>query len=360
MQGGIVFWLAVACCIGLAGCSARLPPPAPAPAPPPVLAVPPMAAISVPAPVGEAREQTNTPNVQVVYRMAAPNTIVAPMPTGIVLLSPGQDDRNIAFCNAFFTLYLPAAEAMQRNPSINAFQTFWLLKSADAAARPPDCDRIVKTDYDYKRASFYLRLLGQQRRAGPVLLATSGANPATRNVVLDASRVHFDPNNQDDSFDQIARAWTVSAQSATQAASFYAAATPAVAKVAAPVAHPAIAPPASDCAATAAPIVVGHMRVEVKVEPDSCAAGAPTTGSGEASGGWAASLGAKVDPEKDPLVGMWCRLTELADKSHFDDIIGAALPHGVVVVGGLANQAVCNGLIAEGVHFMTGLISPER
>jgi hypothetical protein len=333
-----------------------MPPPAPAAAV--AVASPPLLSAPVPAPVGAAREQSNTPNVQVVYRMAAPSTIVAPMPTGIVLLSLGQDDRNIAFCTAFFALYPAAAEAMQRNPSINAFQTFWLLKSADAAAGPPDCDRIVRTDYDYKRAEFYLRLLGRQRRAGPILLATSGANPATRNVVLDASRVRFDPNHPDDSFDKIARAWTVSAESATQSASYYASATHAATKVAAPIARAAIDQPPPDCAATAAPMVVGHVRVEVKVEPDSCAAGAPKTGLGEASGGWAATLGEKVDPEKDPLVGMWCRLTELADKSHFDDIIGAALPHGVAVVGGLANQAVCNGLIAEGVHFMTGLIAP--
>ena len=186
----------------------------------------------VPAPTGAAREQQYA-NVQSCPGWRHP------------IRSWRRCNRESCLCRgARTTATLPSAPPFLRcirrrprrceDPSINAFQTFWLLKSADAAAGPPDCDRIVRTGAPITNGleSIYAFSADSAARR-PILLATSGANPATRNVVLDASRVRFDPNHPDDSFDKIARAWTVSAESATQSASYYASATHAATKVAA-------------------------------------------------------------------------------------------------------------------------------
>ena len=108
-------------------------------------------------------------------QLAGPATFLAPMPTAVVVLKPGDLNRNRAFCTAI-TSRLPTAQQALAGSVVapNLVLTRWLVQLGDVPAeRATDCDFLVGT-YDYARAS---RLLGAVRLSegrfsgpGPFLL----------------------------------------------------------------------------------------------------------------------------------------------------------------------------------------------
>ncbi|MGI4797572.1 MAG: hypothetical protein ACRYF2_00745 [Janthinobacterium lividum] len=108
-------------------------------------------------------------------QLAGPSTFLAPLPTAVVLLTPGDLNRNRAFCNAF-TSRLPTAQAAMAASVVapNLIMTRWLVQLADVpASRAADCDFLVGT-YDYTRAARLLKAVrlseGQLSGPGPFLL----------------------------------------------------------------------------------------------------------------------------------------------------------------------------------------------
>lgn len=108
-------------------------------------------------------------------QLAGPSTFLAPLPTAVVLLTPGDLNRNRAFCTAF-TSRLPTAQAALAASVVapNLIMTRWLVQLADVPAdRATDCDFLVGT-YDYTRAARLLKAVrlseGQLSGPGPFLL----------------------------------------------------------------------------------------------------------------------------------------------------------------------------------------------
>ena len=118
-------------------------------------------------------------------QLAGPSTFLAPMPTAVVVLKPGDLNRNRAFCTAI-TARLPTAQAAMAGSVVapNLVLTRWLVQLPDVPAdRSADCDFLVGT-YDYARAA---RLIDAVRlREG----ALSGPGPFLLMVVPDATGLH--------------------------------------------------------------------------------------------------------------------------------------------------------------------------
>ena len=94
-------------------------------------------------------------------QLAGPSTFLAPMPTAVVVLKPGDLNRNRSFCQAI-TSRLPTAQQALAGSAVapNLVLTRWLVQLQDVPIdRARDCEFLVGT-YDYARAA---RLLGALR-----------------------------------------------------------------------------------------------------------------------------------------------------------------------------------------------------
>lgn len=139
-------------------------------------------------------------------QLAGPSTLLAPMPTAVVLLKPDDLNRNRAFCRAF-TSRLPTAQAAMAASAVtpNLVLTRWLVQLPDIPpGRATDCDFLVGT-YDYARAS---RLFAALRPTDGQL---SGLGPFLLMVIPDATGLHvagLDGSGYDSSgFDGFINAW---------------------------------------------------------------------------------------------------------------------------------------------------------
>jgi len=334
--------LLAACGFALAGCSSPAPPP-PAPA---VTAAPP-----------PPETNSGLPKVEVAYRIAAPDTVLTPMPTGVVLLTKGNDARNIAFCHAFFKVYTSAAAVMKTNPGANVFQTFWpelpdkeVPKEIAADNLETGCKAMID-HYDYDKARRYLRAIARYLHkpahpgaepVGPVLLAMTGPDPAVRNVVLDASPLPFDPARPDDTqFGGLTTAWNDAASQATQNAGSVAGRPPAPKRKLAVAGKPAT-PPRPACPASVQRVKIKDVMVEVKVQPDTCS-DQPTA---PAPHDILAAVQHYTDPD-NPAVAFGCKLIDTLKDEPAIKIVTAFVPGLVSMGGDLVKEAVCDGLISK-------------
>ena len=124
-------------------------------------------------------------------QLAAPSTYLAPMPTAVILLKPGDLNRNRAFCSA--VTQLPTAQNVlaRSTTAPNLVLTRWLVQLADVPPdRVADCDFLVGT-YDYARARQLLartRLTdGAVAGQGPFLLMIIPDQTGFRIAGLDGS-----------------------------------------------------------------------------------------------------------------------------------------------------------------------------
>lgn len=118
-------------------------------------------------------------------QLAGPSTFLAPMPTAVVVLKPGDLNRNRAFCSAI-TGRLPTAQQALAGSVVapNLVLTRWLVQLPDfPAERAADCDFLVGT-YDYARAG---RLIGASRLTEGRL---SGPGPFLIMVIPDSAGLH--------------------------------------------------------------------------------------------------------------------------------------------------------------------------
>lgn len=118
-------------------------------------------------------------------QLAGPDTYLAPMPTAVVVLKPGDLNRNRAFCAAV-TGRLPTAQQALAGSVVapNLVLTRWLVQLPDVPAdRARDCDFLVGT-YDYARAQ---RLIGAVRLQEGRL---SGPGPFLLMVIPDGTGLH--------------------------------------------------------------------------------------------------------------------------------------------------------------------------
>jgi hypothetical protein len=118
-------------------------------------------------------------------QLAGPSTFLAPMPTAVAVLKPGDLNRNRAFCTAI-TSRLPTAQQALAASVIapNLVLTRWLIQLPDVPVdRATDCDFLVGT-YDYARAA---RLLGALRLTDGRL---SGPGPFLLMVIPDGTGLH--------------------------------------------------------------------------------------------------------------------------------------------------------------------------
>ncbi len=113
-------------------------------------------------------------NPRFATQLAGPATFLAPMPTAVVILKPGDLNRNRAFCEA--VTRLPTAQQAMAGATTapNLVLTRWLVTLPDLPAdRAADCDFLVGT-YDYARAGHLVaaaRLTtGSLSGPGPFLL----------------------------------------------------------------------------------------------------------------------------------------------------------------------------------------------
>lgn len=82
-------------------------------------------------------------------QLASPSTLLAPMPTAVVILKHDDLNRNRAFCNAFTSRLTTAQAALSASVTVpNFILTRWLVQLQDVPAeRATDCDFLVGT-YD--------------------------------------------------------------------------------------------------------------------------------------------------------------------------------------------------------------------
>ena len=147
-------WIGVACATLLAGCS-------PGPGQSDGTSLP--------------RGQTLAARPVFATQLAGPSTFLAPMPTAVVVLKPGDLNRNRAFCKTI-TERLPTAQQAMASSVVarNLVLTRWLVQLSDLPVeRATDCDLLVGV-YDYARAAGLLNVLrissGQLSGPGPFLL----------------------------------------------------------------------------------------------------------------------------------------------------------------------------------------------
>lgn len=136
------------------------------------------------APSDYARGPAAASNPVFATQLAAASTFLAPMPTAIVVLKPGDLNRNRAFCTA--VARLPTAQQALAGSVVapNLILTRWLVQTPGVSpAQATDCDFLVGA-YDYARAA---RLLGAARLTEGSL---SGPGPFLLMVIPDASGLH--------------------------------------------------------------------------------------------------------------------------------------------------------------------------
>jgi hypothetical protein len=140
----------------------------------------------LPGSASSARSPTAAANAVFATQLAGPSTFLAPMPTAVVVLKPGDLNRNRAFCMAI-TSRLPTAQQALAASVIapNLVLTRWLIQLPDVPAeRTSDCDFLVGT-YDYARAE---RLLGALRLTDGRI---SGPGPFLLMVIPDRTGLHI-------------------------------------------------------------------------------------------------------------------------------------------------------------------------
>lgn len=190
----------------LSACSASGPHGAGAPG-----AAPPPLAAPLVAPQAGPRAAPTQPATPVAgYRLAPPQGIMEPLPTGIVLLTDtvGRGPANQAFCESFFTRIKSADAGIEANE--NVVQIFWPTLRSNPG-RPPApgddtaafhkkvaawCTTFLSQDdhndekdhYDYGRAARYLAALHLTTTQGPVFLLTANGDLRHPDLVLDSGR----------------------------------------------------------------------------------------------------------------------------------------------------------------------------
>ena len=118
-------------------------------------------------------------------QLAGPSTFLAPMPTAVVVLKPGDLNRNRAFCTAVTSRLPTAQQAMAASVvAPNLVLTRWLVQLPEVPAdRAKDCDVLVGT-YDYARAERLVRAVRLQEGR------LSGPGPFLLMVIPDAAGLH--------------------------------------------------------------------------------------------------------------------------------------------------------------------------
>lgn len=145
-----------------------------------------LAGCAVPGQLPGSTPSANTASNPVfATQLAGPSTFLAPMPTAVVVLKPGDLNRNRAFCSAITSRLPPAQQAMAASViAPNLVLTRWLIQLPDVPAdRASDCDFLVGT-YDYARAQ---RLLGALRLTDGRI---SGPGPFLLMVIPDSAGLH--------------------------------------------------------------------------------------------------------------------------------------------------------------------------
>ncbi len=139
------------------------------------------------------REPGRAANPIFATQIAGPSTFLAPMPTAIVVLTPGDLNRNRAFCTAITSRLPTAQQALAASvvaPSL--VLTSWLVQLPEVPAdRATDCDFLVGT-YDYARSARLLSAVqlseGQLSGPGPFLLMVIPDRAGLHVAGLDGSR----------------------------------------------------------------------------------------------------------------------------------------------------------------------------
>jgi hypothetical protein len=139
-------------------------------------------------------------------QLAGPQTVLAPMPTAVVILKPGDLNRNRAFCTTITSL-LPTAQQALAAAAIapNLIFTRWLVQLPDEPPeRAADCDFLAGT-YDYARAA---RLVGALHLTDGSL---SGPGPFLLMIVPDSTCLHVigldGSSYADTNFPQFVNTW---------------------------------------------------------------------------------------------------------------------------------------------------------
>ena len=118
-------------------------------------------------------------------QLAGPSTFLAPMPTAVVVLKPGDLNRNRAFCTTVTSRLPTAQQAMAASVvAPNLVLTRWLVQLPEVPAdRARDCDFLVGT-YDYARAERLTRAVRLQEGR------LSGPGPFLLMVIPDGTGLH--------------------------------------------------------------------------------------------------------------------------------------------------------------------------
>jgi hypothetical protein len=147
------------------------PPPAPAQAPPPPTPAPLPSVTQVGAPSGGFKE---IENAQVGRAYLVGDEVYKPtkdnLPFGVILLRPGDNDRNRALCNSFVNNISTVEDIRAADASINIIATYWMLSSQLSPSDLANCDRLLE-NYNYGRAQRILAGYGKASSTGPVFLA---------------------------------------------------------------------------------------------------------------------------------------------------------------------------------------------
>jgi hypothetical protein len=165
----------------------------------------------VPLPPGGPPPVVATTRPVFATQLASPQTFLAPMPTAVVVLKPGDLNRNRAFCTTITSLLPTAQQALAASTiAPNLIFTRWLVQLPDVPPeRATDCDFLVGT-YDYARAA---RLLGAlQLTEG----SFSGPGPFLLMVVPDSTGLHVigldGSSYADANFAQFVNSWASALQ----------------------------------------------------------------------------------------------------------------------------------------------------
>ncbi|ABI61492.1 putative secreted protein [Granulibacter bethesdensis CGDNIH1] len=146
-------------------------------------------------------ERPTSANTVFATQLAGPSTFLVPMPTAVVILKPGDLNRNRSFCQAF-TSRLPTAQAANAASVVapNLILTRWLIQMPEVPAdRATDCDFLTGT-YDYARAARIISALklteGHLQGNGPFLLMVIPDNTGLHVVGLDGSSANPEDFNR--------------------------------------------------------------------------------------------------------------------------------------------------------------------
>jgi len=346
---GKVSVLAFVLCLLLAACGsdqsrsaggqssiASVAPPAPLPAP-----------VSQPAP-GQGAAPSVTPG----YRFASPSMVLAPLPTGAILLVEANHDVNLQVCISFFSRIGTAEDSMRKQ--LNTAQLFWPIRS-DADLQPPAeqsgmsawCEQAIDPkNYDYERAGRYMKSIGRGASMGPVLLATAGADIHHDNMIIDAGKLPADK------VPELTAIWTsalnkLSAAALSSEPTMLAASNRTVRH--APTKNTGV----KGCKPKTVTLVDGGYTVTTSVTPERCTA-SDTGGASEAPVPIASKARPEpVKPTKDadwgdadahPLTHLICTAADAAVPA-----LAPISPY-LLFAGEVFNYGYCKGVVRDYIH----------